>query len=162
MALGNKLKYLLCKKGITVKEFAQQINVPSTTLYSFIQRDAQDAKIDLVLKICAGLGITLNEFVGTTDIVDGEEGIVYDLTDFDLETQMPIILEKLLEEKPVKIQNSKTGEIKELSITSGDKPHTLAAHFNGDEYTPEELEEIKRFADYIKSKRNNPDQSGNN
>lgn len=37
------------------------------------------------------------------------------------------------------------------------KVNTFAAHFNGDEYTPEELEEIKRFADYIKSKRNNPD-----
>lgn len=31
--------------------------------------------------------------------------------------------------------------------------NTLAAHFDGDEYTDEELEEIKRFAEYIKSKR---------
>ena len=30
---------------------------------------------------------------------------------------------------------------------------TLAAHFDGDEYTDEELEEIKRFAEYIKSRR---------
>jgi len=33
-------------------------------------------------------------------------------------------------------------------------PQTLAAHFNGDEYTEEELEEIKNFAEYVKSKRN--------
>lgn len=31
--------------------------------------------------------------------------------------------------------------------------NTLAAHFDGDEYTDEELEEIKRFAEYIKSRR---------
>ena len=31
--------------------------------------------------------------------------------------------------------------------------NTLAAHFDGDEYTDEELEEIKRFAEYVKSKR---------
>ena len=44
--------------------------------------------------------------------------------------------------------------------------HTLAAHFDGDEYTDEELKEIRRFAEYIKSlrqiERNNPDKSGNN
>ena len=31
--------------------------------------------------------------------------------------------------------------------------NTLAAHFNGDEYTPEELEEIRQFAEFVKSKR---------
>lgn len=30
---------------------------------------------------------------------------------------------------------------------------TLAAHFNGDEYTPDELEEIRQFAEFVKSKR---------
>lgn len=31
--------------------------------------------------------------------------------------------------------------------------HTIAAHFDGDEYTDEELEEIRKFAEFIKSKR---------
>lgn len=29
----------------------------------------------------------------------------------------------------------------------------IAAHFDGDEYTPEELEEIRQFAEFVKSKR---------
>lgn len=33
-------------------------------------------------------------------------------------------------------------------------PHTIAAHFDGDEYTKEELEEIKKFAEFVKTKRN--------
>lgn len=32
---------------------------------------------------------------------------------------------------------------------------TIAAHFDGDEYTEEELEEIKQFAEFVKSKRKN-------
>lgn len=32
-------------------------------------------------------------------------------------------------------------------------PNTLAAHFDGSEYTEEELEEIKKFAEFVKSKR---------
>lgn len=33
------------------------------------------------------------------------------------------------------------------------KPQTLAAHFDGDEYTQEELDEIRAFAEFVKSKR---------
>lgn len=31
--------------------------------------------------------------------------------------------------------------------------HTLAAHFEGEEYTEEELEEIYNFAEFVKNKR---------
>lgn len=32
-------------------------------------------------------------------------------------------------------------------------PNTLAAHFDGDEFTPEEQEEIENFVKFVKSKR---------
>lgn len=34
-----------------------------------------------------------------------------------------------------------------------EKTTTIAAHFDGDVYTPEELDEIKAFAEFVKSKR---------
>ena len=34
-----------------------------------------------------------------------------------------------------------------------DQPQTIAAHFDGNEYTEEELDEIKAFAEFVKSKR---------
>ncbi len=38
--------------------------------------------------------------------------------------------------------------------TKGKEPiTTIAAHFDGDEYTEEELEEIRKFAEFVKSKR---------
>ena len=33
------------------------------------------------------------------------------------------------------------------------KPTTLAAHFDGDEYTEEELEEIRQFAEFVKNRK---------
>ena len=33
------------------------------------------------------------------------------------------------------------------------QPNTLAAHFDGDEYTPEELAEIRQFAEFVKNRR---------
>ena len=32
-------------------------------------------------------------------------------------------------------------------------PTTIAAHFDGDEYTEEELEQIRKFAEFVKSQR---------
>lgn len=32
-------------------------------------------------------------------------------------------------------------------------PTTLAAHFDGDEYTEDELEEIKKFAEFVKNRK---------
>ena len=34
-----------------------------------------------------------------------------------------------------------------------DEPITIAAHFDGNEYTKEELDEIKAFAEFVKNKR---------
>lgn len=34
-----------------------------------------------------------------------------------------------------------------------DAVHTIAAHFDGDEYTEEELDEIRSFAAFVKSRR---------
>lgn len=39
------------------------------------------------------------------------------------------------------------------TIESTQKPNTLAAHFDGTEYTEEELDEIRRFAEFVKNKR---------
>lgn len=35
-------------------------------------------------------------------------------------------------------------------------PTTIAAHFDGDEYTEDEMKEIQQFAAFVKNKRNNP------
>lgn len=69
MAIGNKLKQILNERGITVKDFAKKIGVPPTTLYSFINRDSQDVKMDLVMKICTALEIDISDLITvTTDV----------------------------------------------------------------------------------------------
>ena len=34
-----------------------------------------------------------------------------------------------------------------------ERPHTLAAHFEGEEFTDEELHEIENFVRFVKSRR---------
>ncbi|WP_295280754.1 helix-turn-helix transcriptional regulator [Veillonella sp.] len=55
------LKQKIAEHG-TMKEFAQKINMPYTTLFSIL-KNVGGASIDNILKICAGLNIkadTLN------------------------------------------------------------------------------------------------------
>lgn len=40
-------------------------------------------------------------------------------------------------------------------VDSNPAPKTLAAHFDGDEFTADELDEIKQFAAFVKSKNKN-------
>lgn len=72
MAIGNRLEMLLAKKNLTVKEFAAQIGVPATTLYSFIRRDSSDARLSLVVKICEGLDIEITDLLEIEFSEDGK------------------------------------------------------------------------------------------
>ena len=40
-----------------------------------------------------------------------------------------------------------------LADDEHDEPTTLAAHFDGEEYTESELDEIRQFAEFVKNKR---------
>ena len=44
-------------------------------------------------------------------------------------------------------------ELEKMVVDQDYQPTTLAAHFDGEEYTESELEEIKNFAEYVKAKR---------
>ena len=37
--------------------------------------------------------------------------------------------------------------------SQSDEPTTLAAHFDGDDYTEDELDEIKQFAQFVKNRK---------
>lgn len=67
MALGQKLQSLLTEKDITVKDFANKIQVPPTTLYSFIKRDSDTGKLVLIKKICDGLEMDLEDFLSESN-----------------------------------------------------------------------------------------------
>lgn len=45
------------------------------------------------------------------------------------------------------------GSVKDFYSPKSNDMHTLAAHFDRDEYTEEELEEIRQFAEFVRSKR---------
>ena len=52
--------------------------------------------------------------------------------------------------KLAKFYNVSSDDLLEMDET----PQTIAAHFDGTEYTEDELKEIRQFADFVKNRRN--------
>lgn len=55
------LKLLIKNKGLTIKEFAKQIDMPYSTLLSILNGSIGGAAVDNVAKICFGLDISISE-----------------------------------------------------------------------------------------------------
>lgn len=55
------VEYLIKKAGYSRRQFAEMIGIPPTTLNSMLNRGLEKASIDNVLKVCRGLGITVEE-----------------------------------------------------------------------------------------------------
>lgn len=160
MALGKRLKQLLDERNITVKDFAKSIDVAPTTLYSFIARDSNTGKLELIGKISKGLEMPVEDFLSDPHSskynINTPTITLSDSNDTNW-SRMAEYIKRISEmnDKTDKEIVSVVAEIIEPIITSEKQnpPTTLTAHFDGDEYTPEELEEIKQFAEFVKSKR---------
>lgn len=62
------LKNLIKSNGLTVKEFAQNINMPYSTLLTMLNEEKiGNAAVDSVIKICKGLNITIQELQSIQD-----------------------------------------------------------------------------------------------
>ena len=55
------IKQLISDKGFSVKTFAENIEIPYSTLRSMLNGSIGGAAVDSVIKICAGLGISIND-----------------------------------------------------------------------------------------------------
>lgn len=44
-------------------------------------------------------------------------------------------------------------ELEKMVVDQNYQPTTIAAHFDGTEYTEDELDEIRQFAEFVKAKR---------
>ncbi|MBD5498487.1 MAG: helix-turn-helix transcriptional regulator [Lachnospiraceae bacterium] len=62
MTREKYLKNLIKENGLTIKEFAQNIEMPYSTLLTMLNEEKiGNAAVDSVIKICKGLNITIQE-----------------------------------------------------------------------------------------------------
>ena len=62
MTREQYLKNLIKSNGLTIKEFAQNIDMPYSTLLTMLnEKKIGNAAVDSVIKICRGLNITIQD-----------------------------------------------------------------------------------------------------
>lgn len=68
MTREKYLKTLIRENGLTVKEFAQSIEMPYSTLLTMLNDGkVGNAAVDSVIKICRGLNITIQDLQAAQD-----------------------------------------------------------------------------------------------
>lgn len=128
MPTGIKIREIRKRKGFTQKQLGEKCNIAESTIRRY-ESGSLNPKIETLQKIAGALGC---------DILD----------------LMEIEVEPITTDKMANLLNISVGSLtNDNEITNKTQPSTLAAHFDGDEFTDEELEEIKNFVNYVKSKR---------
>lgn len=61
MTREQYVRDLIRRHGLSVKGFAQSISMPYTTLLSMLKNGLGGASIDNVIRVCRGLGITVED-----------------------------------------------------------------------------------------------------
>lgn len=69
MTRENYIKELIKGSGLSIKDFAQEIQMPYSTLLTMLNNEKLGAAaIDSVIKICQGLSITIEDLQSAQDI----------------------------------------------------------------------------------------------
>jgi len=61
MKQADVIRKLIKSKGLSQRKFAENINMPKSTLTSILQRGVDNSGLENVKKICKGLDITIGE-----------------------------------------------------------------------------------------------------
>lgn len=97
MGLGNRISYLVAKKGVSLKEVATKANIPYTTLYSMVKRDGKKVKYETLEKIAQALDISVNDILEIPD-ASSLPGLI-DSAYMDNEEKIPNVNEVYRQEK---------------------------------------------------------------
>lgn len=122
--IGNKIKELREKKGLTQKELAEEIGVAQSTI-AMIESGKNKGSIKTLAKIANYFNVSI-DYLTTT------------------EEKLSLAIDSL--ENIHKLA-------KEGVKQKGNKIETLAAHFEGEEFTDEDIEDIKNFISFILAKK---------
>lgn len=73
-AVKERIKYFLDKKEMTLWDLYKSSGVPKATIYAFMNSDKENlVKLDTLLHLCEGLGISIKRFFDDQIFEDVEQ-----------------------------------------------------------------------------------------
>lgn len=166
MTIGKRIKKLRTNANISQVDFAKSIGVSKQTLYKYendIITNIPSDKIELIAEKTnttpayimgwelgdEEIADVIHENIQCHIFTDSDKANLFSGADLVIKEILGDILEKQQMEEFTRRLNEKLP--KDFGIP---KQSTIAAHFEGDDFTEDEQKEIAQFIDYVKSKRN--------
>ena len=168
MTVGERIKKVRSKLGMSQVDFADKINVSKQTLYKYennIITNIPSDKIEAAARLgnvspAYLMGWDNNNYQDTQPVLLGSElnNIFERLAEeynkpkedlislfFSCDLNHLPVSQRTLNEKNIRYVLTNL-------MSNSVEPTTLAAHFDGDDYTEDELDEIKQFAQFVKNR----------
>lgn len=130
--LGIRMRLLRKKKQLSQKEVAEALEI-SYSAYNMYEKGKREPNISILQKIADYFKVTLDDLVGPIQL-SAEDSTVSPLGPFN----------------SIKEYRAATQTVREYIH---EETQTVAVRFDSNEFTLEELEDIKKYAEFVKSKR---------
>lgn len=134
--LSDKVKKLRESKGITQQELADKINLSQSTI-GMIESGKKIGSPSTLKKIADFFNVTVDYLLTTEEKLEVATKSINKIHD---------MVEDALKE------DSSPYEVIDR-IAKENKIETLAAHFEGEKFTDDDVEDIKKFIEYVAAKR---------
>lgn len=144
MNIGENIKRIRKEKGITQKELGKRLGITQAAIGQF-ENNNSNLKMDTIKKIADALGVNYTRLIIETPFCSGSKEERSKMNDEELAEYLAYLItnnEKEKEEILSRVEQRKARQ-----------KLTIAAHFDGNEFSEEELDEIRQFAEFVKSKR---------
>lgn len=155
--IAHNIKKYRKEAGYTQEWLANNLNVSQTAI-ALWESGTRTPSIDVIEKIADLLDVPPSLLMGWDERgidIDYEiEEILTKLSHGNLTQEQVSLLVRKIESL---IDEQKEIEAKTEEINSK-RYNNTSAYFDSDEYTEEELRQIKRFAEFVKTQRKDPDQ----
>ena len=140
MNVGKRIKARRKELEMTADDLAMEIGKSRATVYRYENGDIEDMPITVIEPLASALKTTPDYLMGWDDDPNDYNSDDFgdiDARQFNGDVKKSLEFQKALEE----------------DHNINEEPLTIAAHFDGDEYTEAEIEKIKEFAAFVKASR---------
>ncbi len=165
MEVKDILRNRRIDKQLTLDEVGRLVGVSGATISRWESGDIANMKRDKIVKLAKALDISPAVIMGWSDVIDEpdkykvyaqikanskEDAIFIAIKNMLIASGKKDEASSITREDAIRLYNSLGFD--DVKLVNNEST-TIAAHFDGNEYTKEELEEIKQFAEFIKNRR---------
>lgn len=146
MNIGERIKKRRKELEMTADELADMIGKSRATVYRYENGDIEDMPITVIEPLAEALQTTPDYLMGWDDDPNDYDSDCFGEVDarlFDGDVKKQLAFQEAVDKDAMS----------EYLDPISNQPKTIAAHFDGSEYTEDELEEIKQFAEFVRNKR---------